>query len=184
MRRAIRNALVAVSVLSVPISATAAQLSPIPLFGNWSGGAYDDDQTGKFMRCIASSPHPGGIDLAVAMERNRDWSLGFENQEWNLLPDVQVQLSIKFDDQRPWSGSAFALDAHTVLFPMPTDFRSIASFRAAYRMTVTATGEVYSFKLDGTSRLMVSLGQCVGTQLAKEPGKPTNSAGMPGMLSK
>ncbi len=184
MRRAIRNAFVAVSVLNVPISAMAGQLSPVPLFGNWSGGAYDDDQTGKFMRCIASSPHPSGIDLAVAIERNSAWSLGFMNLEWNLQPDVQVPLLIKFDAQSPWSGSAFALDAHTVLFPMPTDSRVIASFRAAYRMTVTAAGEVYSFKLDGTSRLMVSLGQCVQTQLAKESDKPPILAGTPGMMSK
>jgi hypothetical protein len=101
-----------------------------------------------------------------------------------LQPDVQVPLSIKFDDQSPWSGSAVALDAHTVLFSMPTDLRLIASFRAAYRMTVTTAGEAYSFKLDGTSRLMVSLSQCVGTQLAKEPGKPPILAGTPGMVSK
>ncbi len=182
MRRMIRNVLLAASVLSLPIPAMAGQLAPIPLLGNWSGAAYDDDDTGTFMRCIASSPSRNGIDMGVTMERNREWSLSFGSQEWNWQPDEQISFSIRFDGKSRYSGSAFALDAHVVLFPMPTDLRLVTAFRSAYQMTITVAGKAYSFELDGTSRLMVSLNQCIETQLAIERRKPPVMAGTPRML--
>ncbi len=175
MNRIIRSALLAASMLSVPVSAMAKLMSTFPFFGNWAGGAFDDDQSGKFVRCVASVGYhswQGDVVMAVAMERHKGWSIGFANQEWNLQPRIQIPLSISFDGQNPWSGSAIALDSHMVTIPMAMDSHLMALFRASYQMIISAEGKAYPFNLDGTSRLMVTLSQCVDTQLAIERGEP------------
>ena len=48
----------------------------------------------------------------------------------------------------------------------------INAFRAGLRMTVYASGQTFAFSLDGTSRLMPGLAQCVATELAIERGEP------------
>jgi hypothetical protein len=92
----------------------ANQLSVVPFFGNWTGGAFDDGQTNKFARCIASASYRSGITMYVAIERQKGWSMGFSSQEWNLQPRSQIPLSIIFDGQSPWSGSAIALSPQMV----------------------------------------------------------------------
>ena len=59
-----------------------------------------------------------------------------------------------------------------VTIPMAPDSQLISLFRAAYQMTIAAAGKAYQFHLDGTSRLMVTLNQCVDAQLAIERGAP------------
>jgi hypothetical protein len=55
---------------------------------------------------------------------------------------------------------------------MADNSQLIAAFRGAYQMQVFAAGKAYLFNLDGTSRLMIQLYQCVQTQLAIERGEP------------
>jgi hypothetical protein len=172
MRRGLRNALFAASIFGLPLSASADMLRSIPLYGHWSGGAFADDNSHKFNACTASVPYQSGIIMFVSVNRGMGWTIGFRSEEWNLQPHQQIPLSISFDGQAPWSGSAIALDPHMVTVPMADDSRLITSFRGAYKMAITAAGRVYPFNLDGTSRLMISLVQCVQTQLAIEAGKP------------
>jgi hypothetical protein len=180
----LRSVLLAASLLATSVPARAAQLSAVPLYGHWTGGAFSDDNTQKFNGCTASAPYVSGITMFVTINRMMGWSIGFFSNEWSLQPRAQIPLSISFDGQSPWSGSAVALDAHMVAIPMASDSRLITSFRAAYQMGITAAGKVYSFNLDGTSRLMVSLSQCVATQLAIERGEPPPNFPAPQAVTK
>ena len=51
--------------------------------GNWSGGAFTNDQTGAFSGCIASAPYKSGITVFVMVSANVSWNLGFSHSGWS-----------------------------------------------------------------------------------------------------
>jgi hypothetical protein len=153
-------------------TARAELLAQVPLNGSWQGGAFTDDNTHQFNGCTATARYNSGISMFVSINRTYGWALGFHSDSWNLETKQQIPLSLTFDGQSPWSGTATALDAHMVTVPMVADSTLIRLFRGAYQLKIEASGRTYAFNLDGTSRLMVGLSQCVATRLAIERGEP------------
>jgi hypothetical protein len=110
--------------------------------------------------------------MTVMIRRDGAWFLGFGSDSWNLQPNQTIPLSMTFDGQSPWSGTARGINAHTVTVTMAEASPLINSFRGAYQMQVYAAGRTFAFNLNGTSRLMAQLARCVGAQLAIERGEP------------
>jgi len=108
--------------------------------------------------------------MTVMIGRNGGWFLGFGDPAWNLGVGTDIPVSMTFDGQAPWSGTAHALTAQMVDVPMAENSALITAFRAAYQMQVYAEGRSFAFNLNGTSRLMVQLAHCVQTALAIERG--------------
>jgi hypothetical protein len=140
--------------------------------GQWLAGAYSNDQTKQFSHCAAFVPYRSGILMLVSIGRDFGWRLGFVNETWNLTSTPQVPVKLVFDIGAPWDGTALANSPKSVVIPMPTNSALIGAFRASTMLTAYALGQVFQFRLDGTSRLMVELAQCVGTELAAERGEP------------
>jgi hypothetical protein len=153
-------------------SARGELLAQFPLNGMWQGGAFSNDNTHQFNACTASAPYLSGISMFVSVNRAYGWSLAFRSEAWNLQKNQQIPLSLTFDGQSPWSGTATAVDANMVIVPMVADSTLIKLFRAAYQLRIDASGRVFVFNLDGTSRLMVGLANCVAARLAIERGEP------------
>lgn len=160
--------------------AHAAQISSMPMIGNWNGAAYDDDRTHRFVGCTAFTTYHNGngndIAMFVSMNPVNAWSLGFMSNEWNLQKGTQIPVNILLDGKNPWSGSAIALAPNQVQIIMGPATYLAEAFRAAYQMSITAAGKAYTFNLDGTSRMMVALRQCVERQVAIERGETPNTA--------
>jgi hypothetical protein len=140
--------------------------------GAWFAGAYTNDQTKQFSHCAASAPYRSGISMVVSIGRDFGWRLGFADEAWNLTPNQQIPVRLVFDIGAPWDGTAFANGPKSVAIPMPNNSALIGTFRAGTMMTAYASGQVYQFRLDGTSRLMAELARCVTTELAAERGEP------------
>jgi hypothetical protein len=153
-------------------AARAAEIAQLAFNGIWRGGAYTDDNTSQFSHCAAYVPYRSGITMFVAINRTFGWTLAFADPAWNLHANEQIPLSMTFDGGNPWSGSASVMNEHMVKVPMAENSALINAFRAAYLMKVEAAGQTFGFNLDGTSRLMVQLAQCVQTRLAVERGEP------------
>lgn len=174
MRKTVSGAAACVTcflaILSQP--ASGRQIEPLSFVVPWSGGAFANDQTGQFSACIASATYKSGITMTVMINRAGNWLLGFGDPAWNLQPDTEIPLSITFDGQSPWTGTAKAFNAHMTVVPMALTSTLINSFRGAYQMQIQAAGRTFAFNLGGTSRLMVQLDRCVETQLAIERGEP------------
>lgn len=141
-------------------------------WGQWNGGAYNDDQTKRFSHCAAGVPYRSGITLFVSVTRSFEWILGFYNPAWNLTPGQTVSVAISFDGGPPWSGTAFVRSTNFVTVPMAPNSQLINAFRHSTVMTANASGQVFIFNLNGTSRLMPGLAQCVQSELAMEQGQP------------
>jgi hypothetical protein len=164
--------MVGVSALSgLPISARAETIRNFHS-GTWFAGAYTNDQSKQFSHCAASASYRSGILMMVSIGRDFGWRLGFANDAWNMTSNQQIPVKLVFDTGAPWDGTAIATNSKAVAIPMATNSAIINAFRASTMMTAYASGQVFQFRLDGTSRLMVDLSRCVATELAAERGEP------------
>jgi hypothetical protein len=176
MEIAVRNLVLAMAVAAAGIFGTSARadslIGSMPLNGMWQGGIFNDDQTHAFSYCAASAPYRSGITMYVVINRGYGWGLAFQSAGWNLEKNQQIPLALSFDGHSPWNGTARATNAHMAIIPMATNSELISWFRAAYQMRIYANGQTFIFNLDGTSRLMAQLSDCVATQLAIERSNP------------
>ena len=52
--------------------------------GDWTGGAYTNDETGAFSHCAAGGQYRDGTYLVLSHNIDSSWSIGFANQSWNM----------------------------------------------------------------------------------------------------
>ena len=149
-------------------------------FGLWSGGAWTNDQTGAFSHCAASVPYQSGITMFAAVNRSYSWSLGFGDPRWTLAPKTQIPIELHFDAGPAFNVFGTVIAPMLVEVPMPDNSKLINTFRYSAQMSALAQGQVFTFNLTGTSRIMVQLVNCVRTALALENGQPgSNVAAAP-----
>jgi hypothetical protein len=148
--------------------------------GPWLGGAYSLDSTQKFNACILSVNYKSGINVAIIVDRNYNWYLGFSNPQWNLIKGQDIPVSMTFDSSIPWNGMAHVIDNHSAEVPMSANAALVSAFRQSMRMNVYAAGQVYPFDLNGTSRAMVDLvdsSASAATSRGLRIGPSSNQAG-------
>src|SRR6266481_1027371 len=129
----------------------------------WSGGAYTDDRTGEFSNCIASANYKSGIDFGVLVSKTLNWFLAFTHQNWTLAPGQKFPIVLSFDGRNTFNVDGVSVSKTMVMVPMPDNSGLIKSFRAARTMSAFAQGNLFQFKLDGTSVLLPALVACVRT---------------------
>ena len=158
-------------VLDTMAAHSAGPIRPFQL-GLWSGGAYTNEQTGGFSHCAASVPYKSGISMFVAVNRLFGWSLGFYDPQWNLTPASQIPIQIHFDGGPGFNVTGTVLRPMLVEVPMPDNSSLINTFRKSFQMSALAQNQGFMFNLNGTSRLMVQLVECVRTALALDTSQP------------
>ncbi|SMX60591.1 conserved exported protein of unknown function [Bradyrhizobium sp. ORS 285] len=127
----------------------------------WSGGAYTDDNTGKFSSCIASASYKSGINFGVLALPTYNWALAFIHPTWSLTQGQKFPIVLSFDGRNSYNVEGSVWSANMVVVPMPNDSTLIKSFRAARTMSAFAQGNLFQFDLNGTSVLLPSLANCV-----------------------
>ena len=155
-------------VLTIAVSLTAsAAMAKGPFgsikVGNWSGGAYTNDDTGAFGSCVASASYKSGISLAVAVTAQLGWGLSFMHPNWRMQVGQTFPIVLTFDGGSPFNVTGRAIAYNHVLVPMPDNSSLISEFRKARRMSAYAQSQLFQFDLNGTSSLLVSLVNCVRT---------------------
>jgi hypothetical protein len=131
--------------------------------GNWSGGAFTDDQTGAFMGCIASANYKSGVTMFVMVSAKTTWNLGFTHNNWSLKPGSAFPIVLTFDGRPPVNVSGRVVSDHTVSVDMPDTSELIRQFRASTTMSAFAEGNLFQFSLDKTGILLPALVNCVAT---------------------
>lgn len=129
--------------------------------GNWIGGAYTNDVTGAFSHCAAIASYQGGINFAVGLGANNEWSLGFSHPSWTLVPGETIPITLTFDGRGPFNVFGIAQSPQIVIVAMPRNSVLMTEFRRSYVMTAFAKGSAFSFALTSTSQLMPILSNCV-----------------------
>lgn len=166
------------AMLAMPGAATAAGPTQPFQYGLWQGGAYTNDQTGAFSHCVAAAHYQSGINMAVVVNRNFVWSLGFWNPQWSLTRGATIPIEMRFDGGAPMRVNGTVIgNAPTLLVevPMPANSQLVTTFRKASMMQAIAQGQSFSFRLDGTSQILPMVANCVKSGLSAEAPAPSKS---------
>jgi hypothetical protein len=168
------------TALAIPFLLTSLSMAhaagPLNTFrvGAWNAGVYTDDKSGRFSHCAAATRYRSQITLFVTVTRDYQWGLAFSNPQWNLTPGQRFPINLAFDDRPIFRVFGNAQSRDFVIVPMPNESNLISAFRAANFMKAFAQGEQFLFSLDGTSRLLLQLVQCVARNSAPA-GVATNN---------
>ncbi len=166
--------LVFVGLSGAPLS--AKMVDPIRS-GNWKGGAFLNDKTGKFVSCMASGQYRSGIVLSIGMLRSRAFLLGFANKDWRFGPGSFVVRG-KIDENR-WTRLTVRTLSDGKGFSLLLNRQAKRILRAGRVLKIEAGGKVHSFNLTGTAVLIDALEDCVDRRLALEAGTRAKDRGEP-----
>ena len=67
--------------------------------GNWIGGAFSDDSTGKFSHCAATSSYGSGVSLVVGQTATNSRLLSFASPAFKFNKGETIQIDVIFDGQ-------------------------------------------------------------------------------------
>jgi S1-C subfamily serine protease len=127
--------------------------------GNWSGGAYTNDQTGAFSHCSAATTYGSGITLVVGQFPAGNWLLGFGSPAFRLTPNETFPIDVTFDGQAQYHlfGTALTLNLVTAVLP---NSATIEQLRKAHLMVAVAKGATLQFNLESTGKLLPIISNC------------------------
>jgi hypothetical protein len=91
------------------------------------------------------------------------------------VPKTQIPIELHFDAGPAFNVFGTVIAPTLVEVPMPDNSKLINTFRNSAQMSALAQGQVFTFNLAGTSRIMVQLASCVRTELALETTQPSRA---------
>ena len=147
------------------IAQLALAAGPINGFtvGNWQGGAYTNDQSGEFSHCAASTYYSSGVSFFVAITKDLQWNIALTNKNWVLTPKEQVPFKMIFDGKSNFEVFSVAQSPEMLIASMPRTSALINIFKASQYVDINVKGSFLKFKLDGTSKLLPALEECVNS---------------------
>jgi hypothetical protein len=152
-------------ISSVPAASARGPYGSISVAG-WKGGAYTDNKTGLFSNCIVNANYRSGINFGIVVSKDLSWLLAFSDKRWHLAANQKFPIVLSFDGRTTFNVDGIAVSDDTVFVPMPDNSSLIRSFRAARIMSAFASGNLFQFRLTGTSVLLPVMVACVKTMNA------------------
>jgi len=127
--------------------------------GEWRGGVYTNDNTGKFTFCAATTNYASGITMTIARDATDAWLFLLTNPDFQFAKGDTVVVDVLLDGQRQSRliGTA-TLAGPALVATMPL---SVANdFRKASFMVAAVKGKTFQFNLSATEALMSVLASC------------------------
>lgn len=129
--------------------------------GNWTGGAFTDDNTGNFTHCGATTGYGNGVILVVGKNAGDSWLLGFASPNFHLTKGSSVKIDVTFDGQEQARLFATATSEIMALAVLPPNVAR--TFQKASLMVAVSGPTVLNFNLTSTGPLLGALSNCVTT---------------------
>lgn len=142
--------------------------------GNWRGGAYSNDRSGRFSHCAASVRYKSGILLLFSVTRTRRWKMGLSNSAWNLRRNNKYNIEYRVDGNRSITGTAVSTSGRLVQVSLPTNNRLFRQFKNGRRLTVWAARQKMVFTLQGTRQMLSRLLRCANYYIKRERNNRNN----------
>ena len=156
-----RRVFLAMAVLSAAAATSASAKGPFGSIhvGQWTGGAYSDDNTGAFSHCAAGAQYLNGVYLMLSQNRNNGWTAGFANQKFQLTVGDTFPIDLTFDGQAQVRlfGTALKTDFITAIVPP----NAVNEFRKGHLMVLQAKGATIQFNLTGSGVVVPTIANCV-----------------------
>lgn len=180
-----RTLVVALSFLLALPAMAAGPFGQI-VVGNWSGGSFTNDATGRFSHCAVSASYKNGVRMLTSVTSSFTWVLGFSKPEWRLKPGTTLRLRLTFDRRETITVTASAKTPTLLTITMPADSALIRAFRQGHYLELIANDARYTFALTSTGEMLPALVECVrqsghvtGPVVPDAPGRaedPRNAA--------
>jgi hypothetical protein len=162
-------ALVLISLLCNAIFASSA-LAGDPFgsihVGNWSGGAYSNDQTGAFSHCSAATTYGSGVTVVIGQNAAGNWLLGFGSPAFRLTPSESFPIDVTFDGQAQYHLFGTALTNDLVIAGLPNN-AALEQLRKARLMVAVGKGATLQFNLDSTGKLLPVISNCMASEVSE-----------------
>ena len=157
-----RKALLVSCVLQAAVVSIAQAGGPFGTIhvGNWIGGAFSDDSTGKFSHCAATSSYGSGVSLVVGQTATNSRLLSFASPAFKFNKGETIQIDVIFDGQEQARLFATANNNIMITAIMPPNVAQ--TFQKASLMVATAGRSALQFNLNSTGPLLAVLANCVG----------------------
>ena len=136
--------------------------------GNWRGGAYTNDRTGKFSHCAASVKYKSGIRLLFSVTRTLKWKMGLSKPSWNLRINNRYNIDYRIDGGRTYRGTAISTTKRLVQVPLPGGGRLFNQIKYGRKLTVWTAQERMLFTLSGTRKMLSRLLRCTKYYVKRE----------------
>jgi S1-C subfamily serine protease len=162
-----RKALLVFCLLQAAVISVANAAGPFGTIhvGNWIGGAFSDDNTGKFSHCAATSTYGSGVSLVVGHNAANSRLLSFASPAFKFNKGETIQIDVTFDGQEQARLFATANNNIMVTAIMPPNVAQ--TFQKASLMVATAGRSALQFNLNSTGPLLAVLANCVNLVKAK-----------------
>lgn len=156
--------------------------------GNWTGGAFSDDNTGAFSHCAATGSYGNGISLVVGQNAGGSWLLSFASPAFHFNKGDSTSIDLTFDGQAQARIFATANTSQMLTSIMPPNVARM--FQKASLMVASEGRTNLNFNLTSTGTLLAVLANCVAKvkaeglekagDFAKLAAKPATAANAPG----
>ena len=181
------RSLIAGLICLLPFAADAAGPYGRVVVGNWSGGAFTNDQTGRFSHCAVSAGYKNGVRMLTSVTSQMSWVLGFSKPEWRLNPGQKLRLQLVFDRSRTLDVTADVKTPSLVTIPMPANSDLVIAFRQGRYLELVANDARFTFALTSTGEMLPQLVECVrqsgnitGPIAQRPPSDPRDATERPG----
>jgi len=154
-----RLAVIALILISLAVPAKAYLAQAINI-GNWSGGAYYDDNTRQFSHCAVGADYESGVYLVLGWDE-AGLNVGFVDERWNSFAiGSQTNVRIQIDDRWDSQGPANVVATGHLLTIMGREPRPVTAMRRGVQLTATIGKETISFDLTSTNAAIDALAAC------------------------
>ena len=169
-----RKALLVSCLLQAAVVSMAHAAGPFGTIhvGNWIGGAFSDDNTGKFSHCAATSTYGSGVSLVVGHNAANSRLLSFASPAVKFNKGDTIPIDVIFDGQAQARLFATANNNIMITAIMPPNVAQ--AFQKASLMVATAGRSALQFNLNSTGPLLAVLASCVSK--VKEKGLDATAA--------
>jgi hypothetical protein len=180
-----RKRVLAAVAMSVAAGVSAGQAAPMGntiKLGNWSGGAYADDTTGRFSHCAVSSPYRHGVSLFFMVSRDYQWAVAFASPQFNFATSPSpggadpLVLHISLDEGERNEVRGYVLRRDLIKVNLAPTGDLFKKFMRAALMRLHTHKDTYGFALQDTSRVLPELLRCVRDKLGPMPIQPPGAA--------
>ena len=145
--------------LSLSFSAQARVIENSKM-ASWSVFAYADNNTGGFSHCVVASAYRSGITLGFMVDKNTEWYMLLQNNNWKLTVGRRYNFDIMLDGLRGdnWFGNAATPEM--IRIPLANQAGLFQKFRKSRQLTIDAVSGSFSFYLTDSSEALRSLVAC------------------------
>jgi PQQ-dependent catabolism-associated CXXCW motif protein len=158
--------------VSYGLAAGPLTREPWDLPGGWNGRPiFSADGALKYCLAIQRPKDANSVWFGVGMLPSRDWVAVLQLKSWHLEVEKAFYADVTFDAQALYHLPAKPTDEHTIFIVMQGE-KLVQQFRRSQVMSVLFNGQLFSFSLDGTSRLFPALADCVRSNTAAKPEPP------------